>query len=207
MIRRPPRSTLFPYTTLFRSSQVPVIASVLAAWQRRRLATKTPAVDPIAYAGAQRPSVADGSEGALLGAAASRQEQSLRLFRALRDDVDHAVDRVGPPQRGPGPADDLDPVDVREGHLLHIPEHTREQRGVRRASIDEHEELVGGGAIKAARTDGPLARIDLRDLQVGGEAQDLWETRRAGATHVVPRDRSEERRVGKECRSRWSPYH
>ena len=25
--------------------------------------------------------------------------------------------------------------------------------------------------------------------------------------HVVRRSRSEERRVGKECRSRWSPYH
>ena len=24
---------------------------------------------------------------------------------------------------------------------------------------------------------------------------------------VVIKDRSEERRVGKECRSRWSPYH
>src|SRR5256884_4203268 len=24
---------------------------------------------------------------------------------------------------------------------------------------------------------------------------------------VMPRARSEERRVGKECRSRWSPYH
>src|SRR5260370_37654956 len=24
---------------------------------------------------------------------------------------------------------------------------------------------------------------------------------------IVPRVRSEERRVGKECRSRWSPYH
>src|SRR3712207_9423531 len=24
---------------------------------------------------------------------------------------------------------------------------------------------------------------------------------------LVPSDRSEERRVGKECRSRWSPYH
>src|SRR2546429_6674513 len=24
---------------------------------------------------------------------------------------------------------------------------------------------------------------------------------------VLQRDRSEERRVGKECRSRWSPYH
>ena len=25
--------------------------------------------------------------------------------------------------------------------------------------------------------------------------------------HHKPDDRSEERRVGKECRSRWSPYH
>src|SRR2546422_9797708 len=37
------------------------------------------------------------------------------------------------------------------------------------------------------------------------ERRAMWETlyaiRRAGA------DRSEERRVGKECRSRWSPYH
>ena len=24
---------------------------------------------------------------------------------------------------------------------------------------------------------------------------------------ILPRLRSEERRVGKECRSRWSPYH
>src|SRR5256885_7105310 len=30
-----------------------------------------------------------------------------------------------------------------------------------------------------------------------------WEQDRPGATV----DRSEERRVGKECRSRWSPYH
>ena len=25
--------------------------------------------------------------------------------------------------------------------------------------------------------------------------------------HMITDDRSEERRVGKECRSRWSPYH
>ena len=25
--------------------------------------------------------------------------------------------------------------------------------------------------------------------------------------NMVRKDRSEERRVGKECRSRWSPYH
>src|SRR2546430_8487928 len=29
MIRRPPRSTLFPYTTLFRSSRFPAVASFL----------------------------------------------------------------------------------------------------------------------------------------------------------------------------------
>ena len=27
------------------------------------------------------------------------------------------------------------------------------------------------------------------------------------ATTAIVRSRSEERRVGKECRSRWSPYH
>ena len=29
----------------------------------------------------------------------------------------------------------------------------------------------------------------------------------ASTQEVNPADRSEERRVGKECRSRWSPYH
>ena len=28
-----------------------------------------------------------------------------------------------------------------------------------------------------------------------------------GAVEAIGRQRSEERRVGKECRSRWSPYH
>ena len=28
-----------------------------------------------------------------------------------------------------------------------------------------------------------------------------------GKSYVNPALRSEERRVGKECRSRWSPYH
>src|SRR3712207_9187880 len=41
MIRRPPRSTLFPYTTLFRSyflmGQNPVVASIHAGLQRRAL--------------------------------------------------------------------------------------------------------------------------------------------------------------------------
>ena len=40
------------------------------------------------------------------------------------------------------------------------------------------------------------------------DAQYFWQTHRV-FNHIAPTvdSRSEERRVGKECRSRWSPYH
>src|SRR2546425_4193884 len=40
MIRRPPRSTLFPYTTLFRSIQLPIVVEHPdeVSWHRRLLA-------------------------------------------------------------------------------------------------------------------------------------------------------------------------
>ena len=37
------------------------------------------------------------------------------------------------------------------------------------------------------------------------EAAEIRALAASGA--VTPEERSEERRVGKECRSRWSPYH
>ena len=47
---------------------------------------------------------------------------------------------------------------------------------------------------------------------MGQAIRDYYETGRAGRLRVFsPQfdedERSEERRVGKECRSRWSPYH
>ena len=36
----------------------------------------------------------------------------------------------------------------------------------------------------------------------------LWGNKESGKSHLLKNQlRSEERRVGKECRSRWSPYH
>src|SRR5713226_10733915 len=35
----------------------------------------------------------------------------------------------------------------------------------------------------------------------------LWRHCKSGGLSLTRRDRSEERRVGKECRSRWSPNH
>src|SRR2546426_7838643 len=54
-----------------------------------------------------------------------------------------------------------------------------------------------------------------RDRSPGHDEQDTERTAdaRAAGKHLLDehhsrhRDRSEERRVGKECRSRWSPYH
>ena len=46
----------------------------------------------------------------------------------------------------------------------------------------------------------------LQDIQKLPLIQDPEEERRL-ARRAQKGDRSEERRVGKECRSRWSPYH
>ena len=54
--------------------------------------------------------------------------------------------------------------------------------------IDDHIGAAAAGLIADARV--LIDRVQLRAQQ-----------------HSVTYDRSEERRVGKECRSRWSPYH
>src|SRR5215204_4249927 len=58
----------------------------------------------------------------------------------------------------------------------------------------------------ASRLSGPL--LDRIVLYV--QAERLTADELTGAADAEPTaqvDRSEERRVGKECRSRWSPYH
>ena len=61
---------------------------------------------------------------------------------------------------------------------------------------------VEGYEAQKIRIDGKIA--ELRAMLAGGSPE-------GAATSEVPamkrKKRSEERRVGKECRSRWSPYH
>src|SRR2546425_10898796 len=102
MIRRPPRSTLFPYTTLFRSTAT-------------------------------------------------------------------ALDRLSPPLTTLG-------VDVEDGRVI----LKREITGEGRSRV-----WVNGSPA----TVGVLAQLGALLVDLHGQ------------------HRSEERRVGKECRSRWSPYH
>src|SRR5256885_6692289 len=68
---------------------------------------------------------------------------------------------------------------------------------------DAHESFEGAMVVKTlGRQDAEVERL--------GEAADLLRVARVrvGALRALfEPTRSEERRVGKECRSRWSPYH
>src|SRR2546422_11469333 len=124
MIRRPPRSTLFPYTTLFRS-------------QVRHHARR--ALEPAQH----------GPHFV----AAQDHGQSLRALGAH------------------------DPVEPREVDLPWLDGIVRAKRPQRLPVVLSRDEV----------------RAVLRRLE--------------GAPRMMAYLRSEERRVGKECRSRWSPYH
>ena len=53
-------------------------------------------------------------------------------------------------------------------------------------------------------------RIDLLNEEEKTQVPDFWDNpdqAREQLRRVAAIKRSEERRVGKECRSRWSPYH
>src|SRR3712207_9359431 len=121
MIRRPPRSTLFPYTTLFRS--VPRLRQGVGGSRLSRL---------------------QGAPG--------------------------SASSLGVPRRLPG------------------------------------DQPFGGGRNRGAArlACGETAQESPREVPLDDRGPtDLPGTREESS----PGGRSEERRVGKECRSRWSPYH
>src|SRR2546430_10081696 len=61
----------------------------------------------------------------------------------------------------------------------------------RQHRVEAHLDADGPGLADAAEE--VVEAVDLQEAEVHERA--------------VCRERSEERRVGKECRSRWSPYH
>src|SRR3712207_7591392 len=76
MIRRPPRSTLFPYTTLFRSVDVPG-----RRLQRRQEPGASRPTRGVGHRPA-RPAAAEGRADAALGPGRARDRKSTRLNSA-----------------------------------------------------------------------------------------------------------------------------
>src|SRR5687767_15762972 len=60
---------------------------------------------------------------------------------------------------------------------------------------------IFGSAAIALRPPNPHGAVLMADFLLSPDGQKVLEKFRYGSA------RSEERRVGKECRSRWSPYH
>src|SRR5215203_3204190 len=62
------------------------------------------------------------------------------------------------------------------------------------------------GVLREVAAEVAAGPIDAVAITMTAELSDAFRTKREGVAFVLA-TRSEERRVGKECRSRWSPYH
>src|SRR3712207_9093943 len=73
--------------------------------------------------------------------------------------------------------------------------------------VDEQGVPVIGAAVKLkGTTQGTITDID-GNFRLDASLNDVVIISYVGLETVERRIRSEERRVGKECRSRWSPHH
>ena len=79
--------------------------------------------------------------------------------------------------------------------------------------VSVNDEIVHGIPSDKIIKEGDIVGLDL-GLTHKGMVTDMAKTVAVGKTSDqkqkllnITKDRSEERRVGKECRSRWSPYH
>src|SRR3989441_13324399 len=147
MIRRPPRSTLFPYTTLFRSLDATRVRTAASASSAR-----------------PRPGKARMSAG---GRVAIYSQDSLGLGHLRRNTV-----IGGALLEATADSALLLFADSPVAPFFPVPERM------------DHVKLPSIRKVTAGCWEATRLPIDERDLI-----------------------RWEERRVGKECRSRWSPYH
>src|SRR3989449_10823874 len=230
MIRRPPRSTLFPYTTLFRSLVVrgaPAIG-VAAAFGVALAARQSAASTGEAL-------LAD-LETAIKGLASTRPT-AVNLFWALermrgvaaglsRGSVAQARTRLA------AEAEAILAEDVAANRALGdhgaalVPSSARILTHCNAGALATAGYGTALGIVRSAHAQGKVALLWVDETRpvMQGSRLTAWECAREGIPHRVIADvvaasgmargqvdlvvtRSEERRVGKECRSRWSPYH
>src|SRR5256884_7663166 len=168
MIRRPPRSTLFPYTTLFRSIDQAVVEAFLkaltpAALEATQLAIQQVEADHDAALSQWRLAVERAGYEA---------ERAERQYRAVE------------------------------------PENRLVARGLETEWEKRLRDLAAAKAgLERRERQRPRLLSEEEKKKIRSLSSDLHKVWTAPTTTDRDRKRSEERRVGKECRSRWSPYH
>src|SRR5256886_13377788 len=174
MIRRPPRSTLFPYTTLFRSVVIAGKGSeILKLRSFPRVIRKV--IPDTFSASLWRIQLQAADVELPKGIGVTVADIRPRDIEILLDSVSRKDVRIVPRVK----------VEAESGYVL---------RGLSITPSLAH--LVGPEKSLAK-----LDSVTTLPTVISSVSGPFFQT--------VPIDttRSEERRVGKECRSRWSPYH
>src|SRR5882672_8058598 len=86
-------------------------------------------------------SVAEPSDALIHVSTADGSQHSMRVFRALGDDVDHSGDRIGSPDRAPGTTDDFDALNIFEHYaVLQGPIDAGKKWGIKAPAVhqDQH---------------------------------------------------------------------
>src|SRR3712207_719406 len=234
MIRRPPRSTLCPYPTLFRSRGLRVGRQYRRhlKLRGRELAVRGGSLILPAAAAAAARLVLLGLRAAALafveaGRALVGRGLLLRHFVLdVADDLQILVRVIARREllaaqtlkrydEADDAADDDDGRDNRHGDVAlrdELPARAAVGRG--RAAREAHRVFLelGPRQLRVVRDGLDLAHESARKPLVLYEGQVVLAALAVGRARSyglfpVVRERSEERRVGKECRSRWSPYH
>ena len=109
-------------------------------------------------------------------------------------------------------------IPLREEFARRVEEFSREHhRPFQRFELAALKPVEVWGRIEAGLPPGGIAMLDGLDAafhEPDGDMASLLNRQRERIADLLPGpvllvlgERSEERRVGKECRSRWSPYH
>src|SRR5213594_3215796 len=96
--------------------------------------------------------VTDCPEPAFLITRAGSDQEPLCIFGLFRGDVDDTIYRIGAPERGAGPANHLNAINIFQRQILDIPIDSRKERRIHAPSVNQDKELVGKFVIETART-------------------------------------------------------
>src|SRR5690606_13345193 len=113
---------------------LPTVPGGLAVGQGIIVGRLVAGVDAIVGALADPPAVTHAAVGLVDVADRAVEQPALRVPGAAGHDVDHAVDRVGPPHRGSGTADDFNAIQILQHRLLQIPINPGENLRINRAT-------------------------------------------------------------------------
>src|SRR3989449_10826809 len=192
MIRRPPRSTLFPYTTLFRSDRIIKIDGLSTKDMQLPDAVKRMRGKP-----GTKVTITVVREGWTEPKDFEITREQIRVQSVRSHDLGGGIAYVKLRQfqeQSPGDLAAALEKASKTGMKALLLDLRNNPGGLLTAAVEVTEEFIDDGKL-VVYTEG---RVRNQNMRFSAHAKKSYPT--------LPM-RSEERRVGKECRSRWSPYH